>query len=102
MKNELLTLEPEVADKTAVAGTMGIAFDHANTVKAVQVEEEPEMAATEAGKSRAGLWATLGSFLKPSLSNLFLLGCLIGLFVLYCCSCIIHALKFPVRRKASS
>jgi hypothetical protein len=43
----------------------------------------------------------VGHIAKAALSNLFLLGCLLGLFVLYCCSCVIHVLTFPTRRKSS-
>jgi len=41
-----------------------------------------------------------GHIIKATLSNLTLLGCLLGLFVLYCLSCVIHILTFPTRRKS--
>ena len=43
----------------------------------------------------------VGHIAKATLSNLFLLGCLLVLFVLYCCSCVIHLLTFPTSRKSS-
>jgi hypothetical protein len=98
MRNEPLILEAEVVEKTEVPRAMGIAFDHANTVKVVRMGAQSE---ADPDKRNAGSWASLKEFLKPTFSNLFLLGCLAGLFVLYCCSCIIHALTLPARRKSS-
>jgi hypothetical protein len=94
---EPLILEAVPAESTAVPHRLGIAFNHANTVKVVPVEAQPETEQNRGG----GVRAVLGNFFKPALSNLFLLGCLLGLFVLYCCSCVVHALTFPARRKSS-
>jgi len=92
MKNDPLILEAEVVKQRALSHPLGVAFDNATMVKTIPAE---------ANDHYAGLWVTLREFLKPTLSNLFLLGCLMGLFVLYCCSCVIHALKFPSRKKSS-
>lgn len=100
MKDESLTLEAETVGKTAGSQRLGRAFNHANMVKAVPVEGRQEVE-HEARNRRGGMRAALGNFLKPTLSNFFLLGCLLGLFVLYCCSCVIHALTFPTRKKSS-
>jgi len=96
MKTDQLILEAEVVEKTTLAASnVGVAFDHANTVKM-------QPARVETPNHNADHGTPLVEFLKPSVSNLFLLSCLLGLFVLYCCSCVIHALSFPVRRKSSS
>ena len=43
----------------------------------------------------------VGQIAKAILSNLFFLGCLLGLFVLYCGSCVFHMMTLPKRRKSS-
>ena len=98
MKNEPLTLEADVVEKTTGEHALGIAFNHANTVKVVPMDEQPE---SDASKRNPGIRTAAGEFVKPTLSNLFLLGCLLGLFVLYCGSCVIHALTLPARKKSS-
>jgi hypothetical protein len=90
MKNEPIILEAEVVEKTAVPNTFGSAFARANRIQAVP--------AGFGGENRG---RGLPEFLRPTFGNLFLLGCLLGLFVLYCCSCIVHALTYPARRKSS-
>jgi hypothetical protein len=94
MKDKPLTLEVEVVGKKTLPETLGMAFNQADVLKTAPVGGSPEMAAE--GSSGGFL-----QFLKPTLSNLFLLGCLLGLFVLYCCSCVIHALTFAFRGKSS-
>jgi len=105
MKNESVTLEAEIIKKTGVPRPLGIAFSPATMVKGVPevrrgLYGKTEVVSEERNRE-SGFRPALGEFLKPTASNLFLLGCLIGLFVLYCCSCVIHALTFPVRRKTS-
>lgn len=105
MKNESAILEGQMVEKAQSPRPLGIAFSHANMVKGLPAKVgsgvfEP----AETGDARnwqGGIGAALADFLKPTFSNLFLLGCLMGLFVLYCCSCVIHALTFPARRKSS-
>jgi len=104
MKNEPLILEAEMVEKTGVARHLGIAFNHANMLKAVPAEVPPgayEKAGAANGAQDQMGGAAVRDFLKATVSNVFLLGCLLGLFVLYCCSCVIHALTFPTRRKSS-
>ena len=91
-------MEAEVIEKTTVPNPLGIAFNHPNTVQAIPMEAGVNFGADSRGN---GGRSTFGEFLKPALSNLFLLGCLLGLFLLYCFSCIIHAVTFPARRKSS-
>jgi hypothetical protein len=99
MKNELATLDAaeEVAHKPIRSSRMGVAFGNANLVKVVPAEARTAIKLESDATGRAAL----AEIIKPTLSNLFLLGCLIGLFVLYCGSCVIHALTLPVRRKSS-
>jgi|SRR5580698_3741809 hypothetical protein len=97
MKNESLILEANLVE--TAPKPVGLAFDHANTIKAPRVEA-PQASVPERS-SGGGMWSAMGNFLKPAIGNLFLLGCLLGLFVLYCCSCIIHALTLPSGRKSS-
>jgi hypothetical protein len=106
MKNESVTMETEIIEKTGSRHPLGIAFSPATMVKSVPREGRPGLygkteAVGEEWKREGGLRPALGEFLKPTVSNVFLLGCLIGLFVLYCGSCVVHALTFPARRKSS-
>jgi hypothetical protein len=94
MKDDTVILEAEVVEKTASPDTLGGAFARANLM-----QTSPAGAPADFNLENRG--ARFPEFLKPTLSNLFLLGCLLGLFVLYCCSCVIHALTFPARRKSS-
>jgi hypothetical protein len=99
MKNEMI-LEAEAIETPAMRQRLGIAFSHAHTVKALPVEVQPDTGA-EIENRKSGFGATAANFFKPAISNVFLLGCLLGLFVLYCCSCVIHALSWPAREKSS-
>ena len=94
MKDESVILEAEVVEKTTIPDTLGSAFARANGIQTVP-------AGAVAGFNGEGQGAGIPEFLKPTFGNLFLLGCLLGLFALYCCSCIIHALTFATRRKSS-
>ena len=100
MKNEPLILDAEMVGKTLVPQHVGAAFNHANTINAASVDVAQPGIDADASNGKHRLQA-ISDILKPSLSNLFLFGCLIGLFVLYCCSCIVHALTLPSRRKHS-
>jgi hypothetical protein len=94
MKNKPLTLDVEVVEKKTLPETLGMAFNQANVLNTAPAGGPAEMAVEGGGTGFL-------QFLKPTLSNLFLLGCLLGLFVLYCCSCVIHALTFAFRGKSS-
>ena len=94
MKDDSVILEAEVVEKATVSNTLGGTFARANMMQTVPAGAQADFNA----EHRA---ARFPEFLKPTLGNLFLLGCLLGLFVLYCCSCVIHALTFPARRKSS-
>lgn len=98
MKDEPLSLEVEIVEKTTIPNSLGVTLRRANMLQTVPASG-PMNSAAEVGDvgNRAGFF----EFLKPTLGNLFLLGCLLGLFVLYCCSCVIHALTFPARKKSS-
>jgi|HubBroStandDraft_6_1064221.scaffolds.fasta_scaffold108909_2 hypothetical protein len=90
MKDEsLIILEPELVAETS-AHRLGVTK---GTAALAHVNVSIEHAANRQHSA--------ARFLKSALSNFFLLGCLLGLFGLYCCSCVIHALSFPARRKTS-
>lgn len=97
MKNKPLTLETEMAENAAVRNGLGMALSSSTqggrliVQRPVPGADGPKKTARQA--IREFSWATF--------SNLFLLGCLLGLFVLYCCSCVIHALTLPARKKSS-
>ncbi len=94
MKDNPLTLEVGVVEKKTLPGAMGVALNPTNVLPGVPAGASAE---SNLGSGGTGYFA----FLRPMLSNLFLLGCLLGLFVLYCCSCVIHALTFAFRGKSS-
>ena len=94
MKDDSVILGAEVVEKTTVPNTLGDAFARANRIQTVSAGASADFSGEHRG-------AGMPEFLRPTLSNLFLLGCLMGLFVLYCCSCVIHALTYPARRKSS-
>jgi len=93
-----MALGSETLGKTAIEERMGITFDRGSAAKIVPAELIP---AEEAMPVRGPLRAFYARHVKPGMSNLFLLGCLLGLFLLYCGSCIVYALSFPSRRKSS-
>lgn len=75
------------------------------TMEAADVAHEaaikPGSVVAGTDKDNGGVWWALREFLKPSFSNLMLLGCVSGVFFIYCCSCIFHALALPFRRQVS-
>lgn len=97
MKDKPLSLELEGVEKKTLPDTLGLAFNRGNMMQAVPADGLMESHADGNVGTAVGFMA----FLKPTLSNLFLLGCLLGLFVLYCCSCVVHALTFAFRGKSS-
>ena len=108
MKKDSAILEAEITEplpvpdgQEPVAHSLGITFRGAKTATPIPIEIRPEAVEPQARVTEGNTWLIVRDFVKPTFSNLVLLGCLLGLFFLYCCSCIINALSFSSRNKTS-
>jgi hypothetical protein len=97
MKNEPVILDAEMVEKTLVSHHLGAAFHLPNTINPAVQQEGRRASETGNQNWRHGA-KIMAQFLKPTLSNVFLFVCLMGLFGLYCCSCIVNALTFATRK----
>jgi hypothetical protein len=97
MKNEPLMFEAEMVENTTSRNRLGMTLSSSTQGGRVVLQKSVQGAQGPSQTMRG----VFRDFWKATVSNMFLLGCLLGLFFLYCCSCVIHALMLPARKKSS-